>query len=124
MSAEERGSSLDTPLLWLAFGMVVAGIYGFYHFETDYGTLVRTVGLLVVIALAVGVVYMTQAGKSGMGYVQGARIEWRKIVWPTRAEGIQTSLIIFVVVVIIGLVIWGVDSLLLAIVQWLTGRGD
>ena len=52
-----------------------------------------------------------------------AKLEVRKVVWPTRQETIQTTLVVLVMVLIIGILLWLVDMLLLAIVRALTGQG-
>ena len=74
-------------------------------------------------AVALGVAYQTALGKSLWSYVVGSRIELRKVVWPTRQESIQATLMIAVVVLLMALLLWGLDSLLLWGVETLTGRG-
>ena len=51
-----------------------------------------------------------------------ANVERRKVVWPTRQESVQTTLVIAVFVIIVALIMWALDSALLAGVQYLTGR--
>ena len=50
-------------------------------------------------------------------FIQGSRVEIRKVVWPTRTETTQTALAVFVFTLIMGLFFWALDSGLL----WLTG---
>ena len=45
-----------------------------------------------------------------------SRTELRRVVWPTRVETTQTFLIVFVSIVLVGLLLWGLESLL----SWLT----
>jgi preprotein translocase subunit SecE len=47
----------------------------------------------------------------------------RKVVWPSRQETMQTTLIVVVMVFIIGLVLWLFDTILMAILRLLTGQG-
>jgi preprotein translocase subunit SecE len=47
----------------------------------------------------------------------------RKVVWPTRQETLQTSLAIFVAVLLTALFLWGIDSILFWLVTMLTGQG-
>ena len=49
--------------------------------------------------------------------------ELRKVVWPSRQETVQTSLMVFLLVIILGLILWGLDAFLLWAVRWLTGQG-
>ena len=42
----------------------------------------------------------------------GARTELRKVVWPTKQERNQTTLIVVAVILLMSLILWGIDSLL------------
>ncbi len=114
---------MDTALMLLALGILGGSIYGFYFFEPEYNALVRAVGVVVAVGLALLVVYQTAAGKSAWSYVRGARIELRKVVWPTRQEAVQTTLLIAAVVLVLAIAIWALDAVLLWGVKALTGRG-
>jgi preprotein translocase subunit SecE len=58
-----------------------------------------------------------------MGFVVEAQIEVRKVVWPTRAETLQATLAVVVMVVVLGVMLWMFDMLLLKVVRMLTGQG-
>ncbi|HHC74779.1 MAG TPA: preprotein translocase subunit SecE [Thiothrix sp.] len=110
--AESQESSLvDTLKLGLAVVLVIASIAGFYHFE-DESLLYRVLGLLGVVLLAVGVAYTTSQGKRLSLFMVNARTEVRKMVWPTRAETLQTTLMILLIVLILAIFLWLVDMLL------------
>lgn len=113
---EEQGSSLDTVKLALAVVLLLAGIAAFYYFESWQGEpvslLLRVVGLLAIVAVAAVTAFSSQAGKRLLGFMKDSRLEVRKMVWPTRAETIQTTLMVMVIVVILSIFLWGVDSLL------------
>jgi preprotein translocase subunit SecE len=47
----------------------------------------------------------------------------RKVVWPTRQETLQTTLIVIVMVLIVGIVLWLFDLVLMGILRFLTGQG-
>jgi preprotein translocase subunit SecE len=113
----------DRIKLVIALLLIGGGIAGFYYFS-DQSLLVRVLGLLVVIGIAVGVALTSETGKSTWSFFKDARTEVRKVVWPTRKETSQTTLLIFVGVVIVGLFLWGLDSLLLWAVQSMTGQGS
>ncbi len=112
----------DRIKLIIALLLVGGGIAGFYVYS-ELPTLYRVLGLLVVFGAAIAVLMMTQIGKDAWGYLQGARTEIRKVVWPTRKETSQTTLLIMISVIIIGIMLWGLDSLLLWAVQLFTGQG-
>ncbi|SFF52496.1 protein translocase subunit secE/sec61 gamma [Fontimonas thermophila] len=117
-------SRRDTVLLAVAAGALLGGMFAFYYFEARFNALVRTLMLLGGLAAGLVLAYQTAAGKTLWGYVVGSRIELRKIVWPTRQESVQATLMIAVVVLIMALLLWGLDSVLLWGVETLTGRGS
>lgn len=66
------------------------------------------VGLGIV---ALVLVLLSRQGRAFLELFNAARIELRKVVWPTKDETWQTTLIVLVVVVITSLILWGMDSL-------------
>ena len=114
--AEEQGSSLDTIKLAIALALLFAGIAGFYYFAERQGqavsTLLRVLGLLVVSGVAIAIAASSLGGKRLLSFMKDSRLEVRKMVWPTRAETLQTTLMVMVIVLILSIFLWGVDSLL------------
>ena len=116
-------SHKDTALLAAAALALLGSMFAFYYFEGQFGALVRTLILLGGLAASLGLAYQTLLGKALLGHITGARTELRKVVWPTRQESVQTTLMIAVVVLIMALLLWGLDSALLWGVETITGRG-
>ena len=112
----------DKIKLLVALLFVAGGIAGFYYFA-EQALLYRVLGLLVVLAAATAVALTTQLGSDTLNFGRSAIVEVRKSVWPSRKETTQTTLIVLVMVVIIGLILWLFDSILLLAVEWLTHRG-
>jgi preprotein translocase subunit SecE len=120
VKAEAQSSGMDTVKLLAAVVLLVAGI-GFFYFFEEYALLVRVLGLLVIAGLAVAVALQSAAGRAVWDFAVASRTEVRKVVWPTRQETIQTTLIVFAMVLIIGIVLWLFDMMLMAIVRSVTG---
>ena len=121
---QAASSYKDTALLVASLALLVGSLWAFYYFIGQYNVLVRTVGLLAGIGAALFAAYQTQLGQVMWSYVIGAyRIELRKIAWPSRQESVQATLMIAVVVLIMALILWGLDSTLLVAVKHLTGGG-
>ena len=120
--AESPASTLDTIKLALAALILAAGIGAFYYFG-EVSQLLRVLGLLVVTGIAVAVALTSAPGRALWRFATDSRVELRKVVWPSRQETIQTTLIVLVVVLIMGIFMWLVDMLLLNIVKMLTGQG-
>ena len=68
--------------------------------------------MLVVIGGGVWVALTTTKGKNLLNFMTGARTEVRKMVWPTRVETMQTTLMVFIIVVLLSIFLWIVDMLL------------
>ena len=121
-NAETQGSWLDTIKLLLALLILIAGIAGFYYFAEE-SLLYRVLGILGMVAVAIGLVAMTAKGRGLLSFLGLSRVEVRKMVWPTRAETMQTTLMVFVLVVILAIFLWFVDMLLGAGVKALLSVG-
>jgi preprotein translocase subunit SecE len=75
-----------------------------------------------VVAAIVGfIIYQTARGKSTVEFFKDARTEVRKVVWPTRAETVQTTVTVFIIVFLIGLFLWLLDMLLSGLFKTITG---
>jgi preprotein translocase subunit SecE len=119
---EVQGSRMDTLKLVVVVALLLAGVAGFYYFA-DQMLLLRVLGLLAAVGMALAVGLQTMRGRVLAGFVGDARNEVRKVVWPTRAETVQTSLAVFAVVIVAGIMLWLLDMFLLWAVRMLTGQG-
>jgi preprotein translocase subunit SecE len=119
----ESGSSvLDTAKLVAAVAILIGGIAGFYLL----GSLPLAVRWLIVLAtLAAGIFVALQSaqGRAFWQFVQGSRVELRKVVWPTRQETLQTTLVVMVAILAMGIFFWILDWILGAVTAALTGKG-
>lgn len=113
----------DSLLLAAAAMLLVGAMGSFYYFASEVNALLRTLGLFAAVGIALALAYRTELGRTTWSYLIGARAELRKVVWPSRQETVQATLMIAVVVLITALLLWGLDSLLLWGVKLLTGRG-
>jgi len=119
---EEAGSRFDTLLLISAIALLVGGLAAYYVLDPTLPKIARLLLLLASIGGALAAVYRTVLGQTLWSHIQGSRVELRKVVWPTRQESLQTTLVIAVFVLIMALLMWGLDASLLWAVQKLTGR--
>ncbi|MEJ1298088.1 MAG: preprotein translocase subunit SecE [Candidatus Sedimenticola sp. (ex Thyasira tokunagai)] len=117
---EVVSTGMDTAKLLLAVLLLVAGIGVFYYFE-ESSLLFRVLGLLVVAGIAVAVALQSVPGRQVWAFASASRTEVRKVVWPSRQETIQTTLIVFAMVLVMGIVLWLFDMMLMSIVRSVTG---
>ena len=103
--------------------VLVAGIGAYYYLggKPDY---IRLLTLLGAGAVAVAVAMQSETGRSAWEFAKGARVELRKVVWPTRKETIQVTLTVVVMIILVALFLWIVDWLLVVGIKALTGQGS
>jgi preprotein translocase subunit SecE len=111
-------SGMDVFKLVFAAAIVLAGIAAFYWFA-DHPTIFRVLGIVVAVIVAAIIAYTTQRGRSLASFMKDARTEVRKMVWPTRGETLQTTLVVFVVVILLALFLWIIDRILTALIQYI-----
>lgn len=115
-------SALDTVKLVAAIAILFAGVAAFYVLTT-YPLAVRWVIVLLALGAGIFVALQSEQGRAFWQFVQGSRIELRKVVWPTRQESLQTTLVVFVAIVVLGIFFWILDWILGAVTRALTGQG-
>jgi len=127
--AEPATSVADIVKQVFSVVFVVAGVAAFYYFSTDHTyfkevrLLYRVLGLVVVVLMALGMVLTTDLGRTVWSFVLESKQEVRKVVWPTREETMRTTLLVFAMVFIVGLILWLLDMFLFWGVRILTGQG-
>ncbi|QKE61826.1 preprotein translocase subunit SecE [Aquipseudomonas campi] len=118
--AEAKDSRFDS-LKWLVVvALVVAGVVGNQYFSAE-PLLYRVLVLLVLAVVAGFAALQTAKGQAFFALAKEARTEIRKVVWPSRQETTQTTLIVVAVVLVMALVLWGLDSLLGWLVSMIVG---
>ncbi|WP_095160015.1 preprotein translocase subunit SecE [Pseudomonas sp. Irchel 3E13] len=118
--SEAQDSRFDL-LKWLAVvALVVVGVVGNQYYSAS-PVLYRVIVLLALAAAAAFVALQTVKGKSFFALAKEARTEIRKVVWPTRQETTQTTLIVVAVVLVMALLLWGLDSLLGWLISLIVG---
>ena len=119
---EVVSNKLDTFKLMLAIAVLIAGIVGFYYYEAE-SLLYRVLGVVFAAAVAVAISATTVLGQNLIGFGREARMEVRKVVWPSRQETVQTTFMVIVAVILIGIFLWLIYMLLAEAIQLLTVTG-
>lgn len=121
-TAASLGGMMNSLKWVMVIVLIALGIVANYHFS-EQSLLIRIAGLFGLSVLAIAIALQTENGKRFWRFAMDARLELRKVVWPTRQETIQTTAMVLGVVAIVSLILWGVDIFLLKIIAWLTGYG-
>jgi len=119
---ETGASALDTVKLLLAIAILIGGFVAYYYYQ-DVSILLRAGGVLASVVIAIVVAMQTAKGRNLWQFVQGSRVELRKVVWPNRQDTMQTTLAVIIFVIILGLFFWGLDLSLLWVTKTVTGQG-
>lgn len=101
--------------------LVITGIVANTYFS-QVPWAIRSAAGIVLTAVSLLILLQTAAGQLFWSFAKGARVELRKVVWPTRPETIQTTMIVVAMVVFASLVLWGLDTVFFLLVGWLTGQ--
>ena len=107
----QSSGAVDKAMLSAAVLALLAGIVGF-HSLADGSVWLRAGALASGIVVAVVVALLSHSGRRFIGFSQHAIDETRKVVWPTRKETIQTTLIVFAFVLVMAIFLWVADKLL------------
>jgi len=108
---QEAGTSLRDRLIWLVVAAAgAAAVYGNHHFG-DQPLLYRVLALLIVAAGAMALALQTARGSALLELLKGANAERRRVVWPSRQERNQTTLVVLGFILVMALLLWGLDSL-------------
>jgi preprotein translocase subunit SecE len=117
MTTTETSESgvLDILKLFMAAGLLVGGIFGYYWY-LEWLLPLRVLLVLGGLAASIGIVATSTQGRRIWAFIQGSRIEIRKVIWPTKQETTQTAIAVFIFTLVMALFFWALDSGLL----WLT----
>ncbi|MFK8010591.1 MAG: preprotein translocase subunit SecE [Marinicellaceae bacterium] len=118
MSQSEVSQSFGEKIRWwLAIAAVIAGVAGNLYFEDELAQIIRVLITIGGIVLGALIASTTVKGRNFFSFIKSSNIERQKIVWPTRNETLQTTLVVIVVVIVIGIFLSIVDFFF----SWLVG---
>ena len=121
IKVQDAGAA-DKVKLAVAILIVIAGVAGYYVLANQ-ATWVRWLPVLGSLVLGGVVVALSRYGAAFRRFLELARIELRKVVWPARQETLQTTLVVFIFVAVAGVFFWLLDLALAWATKALTGTG-
>lgn len=110
----------DKIKVWAAVAAVVAAIVVFY-FLADQPTLTRAGVLVAGVVLAAGMLWTSTPGRDFVAFAKESVRETKKVVWPTRKEATQTTLIVFGFVLVMAIFLGVVDKILELLLFYILG---
>ncbi len=107
-------SPLDKAKLAGAILLVVGALVAFYLLSKQ-GPLAQWGALIVGLAAAVAVFFVSEPGRELFAFGRDAAREVKKVVWPSRKEAIQMTAYVFAFVAVMAIFLWLTDKTL----EWL-----
>ena len=110
-SVETVSTAADKAKL-AAAGLLVVGAIAAFYLLGQKDMWMRVVTLLVLLAAAVAMFFVSESGKQLIAFGRDATREVRKVVWPSRKEAMQMTGYVFAFVVVMALFLWLTDKTL------------
>ena len=111
-----QSGALDIIKLLIAAAVIIGGLYSYYYYEFEISLPLRVLMVLGGTGAGIAIAMTSSQGRQLWAFIQGSRVEIRKVVWPTKQETTQTAIAVFVFTLIMAVFFWLLDSGLL----WMT----
>jgi preprotein translocase subunit SecE len=124
MSSQTEASqsgALDIVKLLLAAAAIIGGLYAYYFYAFQISLPLRVLMVLAGAGIGITVAMTSTQGQALWRFIQGSRVEIRKVIWPTREETTKTAIAVFVFTLVMMLFFWALDSGLLWLTKQLVG---
>ena len=112
-SVQTVSTSNDKFKVVLAAVAMIAGVIGFFYLKGQNKPALMCAGALVAgLVIALLLLWASATGRDFLNFAKEAVRETKKVVWPTRKEASQITLVVFGFVLVMALFLWGTDKLL------------
>lgn len=119
---ENQSNGLDM-FKWVVVFALLAGLVTANTVYGEISVLYRAITAVVVVVIAGFIAASTLKGSAFLSFAKESRTEVRKVVWPTRQEANQTTLIVLAATLVMALILWGLDGIIVRVVGFITGIG-
>jgi preprotein translocase subunit SecE len=106
---ETVNTGADKAKLAAAAALLLSAFVAYYLLAKQGGW-VQWGALLVGVAAAVAVFFVSESGRQLLGFGRDSVREVKKVVWPERKEAIQMTLYVFGFVLVMALFLWVTDK--------------
>ena len=119
---EKQGaSSVLEAIKWVVVLVLVGLIVWGNSYYSAVSALYRALAIVVVGAIAAFVALQTTQGKAFNQLRKDAMVELRRVVWPTRQESLQTTLVVVAFTMLVAFALFLMDWMLGGLVSALIG---
>jgi preprotein translocase subunit SecE len=111
---------VDKLKLAAAVLCVVIGVWAYYHFS-EMALVLRILMVVAGLGAAAGVAWLTEPGKEFFAFGRDSIEEGKRVAWPTTKEALQTTGVVFALVVIMAIFLALVDGSLAWMMKFVMG---
>ncbi|MCS0591088.1 preprotein translocase subunit SecE [Massilia norwichensis] len=112
-SVQTVSTSNDKFKVALAVVATIAGVVGFFVLKGQNKPALVCAGALVAgLLIAVLLLWTSATGRDFLGFAKESVRETKKVVWPTRKEATQITMVVFGFVLMMAIFLWGTDKIL------------
>ena len=121
-NVEQSNNGLDVVKWVIAIALLAGAVIANNMFDQE-SVLIRAIGVVAAVVIGGFFAATTTKGKTFIAFAKESNKEVRKVIWPSRQEATQTTLIIFAATAIIAIILYFLDMFLRWAVALLTGIG-
>lgn len=115
---QDKKYDFDKIKWFFCLFFLVLSFFCDYYLKEHYFFLRFTV-LIFNLLISFFLFFLTKKGKEIFLFFCESKIEMSKVIWPTRQESLQTTLVVFLVTVVMAVILWGFDSVLINIISFI-----
>ncbi len=119
---ENASNPLDV-IKWVVAIALLVGVVTANYLYGDVSVLYRALGAVAAVVVAGFIAASTSKGAQFLLFAKDSRTEVRKVVWPSKQEATQTTLVIIAATIVVGLLLWLLDLVIVWGVGLITGIG-
>lgn len=120
---QTQDTGMRDAFVWSVIALLlIGGIYANYHYN-DYALSIRFIGWMALTAIVVSLSVLTEKGKSAKEFINDARMEVRKVVWPDRQTTVRMTMIVALMVFVASIILWVMDLVAIKVVAAITAVG-
>ena len=110
--SNSSGLSFFDVVKWALISLLLVGslVANAYYEQQVSGAVRAAIGILLIIALLLGA-YTTALGQQAWGFLKLSKVEMRKVIWPTKQETVQTTIMVVIIVLLAAIFLWLLDML-------------
>lgn len=117
---KEASTALESIKWLLVVALIALMVWGNSYYSA-YSVLYRALAICGVGLVAIFIALQTQQGRSFNQLRRDAMVELRRVVWPTRQETLQTTLVVVVFVLVVAFTLFVMDWMLNGLVSTVIG---